>query len=81
MLKRLELSNKEIINLCKYSKKENWIFISFLVIKTVKCVVCKVDYVKVPRGKKNTFWLKEISKLKKIIISTECQIFLKLITH
>ena len=23
MLKRLELSNKEIINLCKYSKKES----------------------------------------------------------
>ena len=33
MLKRLELSNKEIINLCKYSKKKSSIYI-FLVIKT-----------------------------------------------
>ena len=74
MLKRLELSNKEIINLCKYSKKKGIkTCISFFSHQDLNILkICKVDYVKVPSGEiNNTLLLKEISKLKKkIIIST-----------
>lgn len=68
MLKKLELSNKEIINLTKYCKKKNKeVCVSFFSHEDLDIIKkCKIDYLKVPSGElNNTYLISQLSNFKK----------------
>ncbi len=74
MLKKLELSEKKIINLTQYCKKNNIkVCISFFSHEDLDVIKkCKIDFLKIPSGElNNTYLINKLSNFKKkMIIST-----------
>ena len=74
LLKGLELSEKEIVNLTRYCKKKNIkVCISFFSHEDLDIIKkCKIDYLKVPSGElNNTYLIGQLSNFrKKMILST-----------
>ena len=68
MLKGLELSEKEIVNLTRYCKKKNIkVCISFFSHEDLDIIKkCKIDYLKVPSGElNNTYLIGQLSNFRK----------------
>jgi len=74
MLKKLELSDKQIISLTKFCKKKNIkVCVSFFSHEDLDIIrKCKIDYLKIPSGElNNTYLINQLCNFKKkMIIST-----------